>query len=146
MNEKILNLLNSIIPAAHIIVAERKSCFGGNYLKIMFAASDKLISNVPGQFPGCVSLNLNLESLELETQIFGGMGGQTLFRLPDKNDPKEQFLAYSSVRIPFRKPKKEEKNVLAAIEKFAQNWKLAIRENLDRIPHRELADWEKQGR
>ncbi len=141
MKNEILSLIQSIVPNAFVIVQDKKTFYGSEYLKIVIAGSDKLINNVQGQYPGLVSLSLDLKTLELEVQGYGGCGGQYVLIKPDKNNPRERNLVYGSVKVPFRKPKGEVKNVLAAIGKFAENWKRIIGENLDRMPHNELVDW-----
>ena len=141
MKNEILSLIESIVPKAFIIVEERKTFYGTDYLKIGIAGSDKLINNVKGQYPGLVSLSLDLEKLELEVQGYGGCGGQYILIKPDKNNPRESYLVYSSVKVPFRKPKGEVKNVMGAIARFAENWKRIIEENLDRMPHNDLVNW-----
>jgi hypothetical protein len=143
MKDKIKTLIQSIVPNAFIIVEDRKTFYQTPYLKILVAGSDKLINNVQGQYPGAVSLSLDLDKLVLEVQGYGGTGGQSILINIDKNNPRERFLAYSSVTIPFRKPKAAEANVMQAIAKFVSRWKEAIKENLDRMPHNDLADWKK---
>lgn len=131
MKEKVQEILNRVVPHAHTIVEERKNVIGsGSYLKILIAASDFEINQVKGQFPACVSLSLELDSMELQPQAFGGNGGNYIYRKTNEN---ERHFALGSIKIPFRKPKTEEKNVLMAIEKFAENWRKAIKDNLDQM-------------
>lgn len=142
MKTKIENILKENLPtSAYKSVTERKDCFGGLYLRIEFAANDYAINRVKGQFPQKVSLNLDLADLELMPQVFGGMGGQSIYREIDPTNPKEKFYACKGVRIPFRKPKKEEKFILNAITKFAQNWVKALKENKDVLTHQKLVDY-----
>ena len=143
MKEKILQKIQSIVPNAFVIVEDRKAFYGGNFLKIAIAGSDKLINNVKGQYPGLVSLSLDLDKKELSVQIYGGCGGQTLLVNVDKNDPAQKYNAYHGVRIPFRKPQPNDEKIVNAIGKFVQNWKDAIKSHLDRMPHAEMADWKK---
>jgi len=86
------------------------------YIRIMFAANDHAINGVRGQFPQCVSLLLSVNSLELQTQVYGGNGGGVIYRKPNMEDRKEKYLAMKNVKIPFRKPLKTEEAVLKAIQ------------------------------
>jgi hypothetical protein len=144
MENKILNILKETLPElTHIIVNKRKSCFGGEYLQIGFSASDHQINMVKYQYPQLVTLDLNLETLELHPQVFGGNGGQHIYRKPDMLKPNEGYLAMKAIKIPFRKPKNEEKFVLSAIEKFAKNWVKILRENKDKLMYHQYVDYNK---
>lgn len=138
MKDTIQSLLTKLLPNAFVTVEERTHFFGGSYIKIRIAASDYEINNVKGQHPALVSLSLDLNTLDLVPQCFGGCGGQHIYRKPRKDDPSEQYLALKGIKIPFRKPKAEEKHVLAAIERFALNWKKAVQENIDEMPYPEV--------
>lgn len=81
-----------------------------------------------------VSLALWYEYKELATQIFGGHGGGAFLRKPDRNDPKEKYLAFGRVKVPFRKPKFEEGKVYAAIGRFAQRYAALVLDNLEVLP------------
>lgn len=143
MKDQILNILNKTLPKqCFIVVNEYKGCFGTNYISIAFAANDKLINNVAGQYPQLVSLSLNLDSFKLSPQMYAGCGGQVIYREPNLNDPNEKYLAMKSVKIPFRTPKKEEKNILAAIERFANNWIKALKENKETLCHKDLVNYD----
>ncbi len=147
MKTKVENLLKSVLPSkAVIIVKERKQLFAPSedykYIHIAFATSSHEIHNVSGQLPEIVSLYLDLVTMELHPQSFGGNGGQLIYLKPDKNNPKERYLAMASVKIPFRKPQPNEKAVLNAIEKFAKNWVAAIKENKDRIFHSDIVNYD----
>lgn len=132
--QEIKELLLKTVPGAMFLVRVQCSPLGGdNYISIKIAASADEINRVKGQFPGVVSLWLDCKTLELRPQVFGGNGGQHIFVKP----PAGSHLAQESIKIPFRTPKKELKNVLAAIERFATRWKTTIRENLDRMPQYE---------
>lgn len=132
--QEIKELLLKTVPGAMFLVRPNISPLGGGaYISIKIAASADEINRVRGQFPGVVSLWLDFETLELRPQVFGGNGGQHIFVKP----PAGSHLAQESIKIPFRTPKKELKNVLAAIERFATRWKTTIRENLDRMPQYE---------
>lgn len=141
MTTQIETILKQVLPnTAKIIVAER-TLLGDKYIKIMFAISDYQINNVAEQFPQCVSLILHLETLELSVQIFGGMGGNRIYLKPNLDNPQEKYLAMVGVKIPFRKPKPELKNVLACVQKFAENWLIALKENKDRLMYSNYVDY-----
>lgn len=133
MKDKIKSLIESIVPNAFVIVEDR-NFLGTKSLKILVAASDKLINGVAGQYPGAVSLSLHVKTMELECQSFGGCGGKCLLVKPDLNNPKEAHHAFGSIIVPFRKPKTDERNVLSAIELFIRRWQKTILKNLRRMP------------
>jgi hypothetical protein len=143
MVEKIKNILNEVLPkAAFRLVSEGNGVFGGKYIKIAFAVSDYNINGISGQKVQVVSLNLELNCLELTTQIFGGNGGQSIYRKPNLNDPKEKYLAMKSVKVPFKRPKPEEQYVLSAIKRFAENWLKTLKENRDVLMYQELVNYD----
>jgi len=129
MQNKIENLLKSILPSdTEIIVSENRKYFSdGKELKIAFWPISNPINNVRGQYPQIVSLALDLDDMKLRTQIYGCNGGQCIYRIPEKGS----YLAMQRIKIPFRKPKPEEKFVLKAIENFAKRWLQAIKDNKD---------------
>ena len=142
IEQKINEILEKNLPKkAHKIVSEYRKVFGGKGLKIAFAASDYEINQVRNQFPQAVSLSLDLDNMELEIQVFGGMGGNRVYCEPDLNNPKEKYLAMAGRKVAFRRPKKEEKFVLRAIEKFAQNWVKVLKENKDVLTHQKEIDY-----
>ena len=143
--KKIQDILNKELPSGcYIYVNSRPHAFGnGNSIAIMFAATDYNINQVRGQRPQAVSLSLDLNDMELIPQVYGGNGGRTIYREPNLNDPSEKYLAMKSVKVPFRQPQKNETAVLKAIEKFAQNWRKTIRENIDTILYKDLVDYSK---
>lgn len=144
MKTEVENILKNVLPSkTNIIVKECKNYFGnGTYLAIAFSVSDYLINNVSGQYPQIVSLSLDLQTLELHPQVFGGNGGQCIYLIPDKNNIKEKYLAMAGLKIPFRTPKKENKFVLSAIEKFAENWLKAIKENKERLMYQNYVNYD----
>jgi hypothetical protein len=80
MKEQITAILARVIPNAFSVVTEYKYKFSGkNEIKIIIAATNDEINRVRGQYPACVSLLLELETMQLQTQIFGGMGGIASF-------------------------------------------------------------------
>lgn len=116
-----------------------------NNIGIAFSASDYNINNVRGQLPQLVSLALwNWDDgLELKPQIFGGDGGQIIYRKPNMQDDREKYLAMKSVKIPFRKPKGELKFIYAAIERFCQNWVKTLKENRNELMYQDIVDYDK---
>lgn len=142
MQDKIAAILNKVVPNAFSSVSSVE-IMGTNYLRISIAASDYEINNVSGQYPARVQLSLDVDTLELKPSSWGGMGGQQFYRLPNKENPKERYNALAAVRLPFRKPNANETAVLKAVEKFAQNWKKLLGENLEQMPHRENVDYAK---
>lgn len=143
MKNEILELLAKTLPPTFVYDAvERKQPLGnGFYIKIWAACSNIDINNVQGQKPQIVSLCLDLSSLELYPQIFGGNGGQCIYRKPNLEDSKEKYLAMKSVKIPFRKPQPQPEKVLAAIEKFFKNYFLALKENKEVLMYQNLVNY-----
>jgi hypothetical protein len=138
--EKIIKILETNTPTKALRICRRwKGAFGDEYVKIAIAASNAQIHDVDGQYPQMVSLKLNLQDLELSVQVYGGMGGQRIYRKPDAD---HQFYAMQGIKIPFRMPKKEEGAVLRAIEKFAQNWTSAMKENREVLMHQNLVNYD----
>lgn len=143
MKTKVLELLEKTLPSkTNLIVKEWKSFYGGKFLKIMFSVSNFEIHNVSEQYPQCVSLILDLETLELKPQIFGGMGGQCIYRKPDKSVRNEMYLAMKSVKIPFRTPIKEETKVLECIERFGKRWLETLKENREVLMYQNYVNYE----
>lgn len=140
--DKIKEILEKELPQEAFKVVSPHKGFGGQYLKIAFAANDHQINGVRGQLPQVVSLNLDLADLELETQCFGGNGGRCIYRKPNLEDAKEKYLAMKSVKVPFRKPKKEEKSVLNAITKFCQNWLKTLKENKETLEYQNVVNYD----
>jgi len=140
---KIEKILDKVLPGFYKNVFVRKNYFdNGESIGIIMAASNYEINRVKGQYPQDVSLMLDVNDMDLHVQVFGGNGGNRIYLVPDKNDPKEKYLAMAGVKIPFRTPKKEEKFVLQAIEKFAENYKIALKENKDRLFYKEYVDYD----
>ena len=142
MQAKVLELLESILPKeTKIIVSEYKPFYGDTALKIAFAVSDHQINNVRNQFVQAVSLSLDITNMELEVQIFGGMGGNRIYCKPNLELRAEKYLAMAGRKVSFRKPKKEEKFVLRAIKKFAENWLKTLKENENSLMYKDLVDY-----
>lgn len=113
-----------------------------NNLAIFIATSETNINNVNNQKPNIVSLILNLNTMDLTPQIFGGNGGQSFYRNINPNNPDEKFLAMRSVKVPFRKPQQNETSVLKAIETFCKNYKKLLIENYDLLRYPEFNNYE----
>jgi hypothetical protein len=143
LKSKIEKILDKVLPGFYKNVFIRKNYFdNGEYIGIIMAASNYEINRVKGQYPQDVSLMLDVNDMDLHVQVFGGNGGNRIYLVPDKNDPKEKYLAMAGVKIPFRTPKKEEKFVLQAIEKFAESYKNSLKENKDRLFYKEYVDYD----
>jgi hypothetical protein len=142
MTTEIKSILEKELPKNSWKLVTKGSHFDGSpYLKIAFAVSDYDINNVRGQKIQCVSLILDLTTLELQSQVFGGNGGQSIYRKPNMEHPREKYLAMKSVKIPFRMPKKEQKFVYNAIRKFAQNWVKSLTENIDELMYQDKVNY-----
>jgi hypothetical protein len=138
----IKTLLENTLPKnAYINVSTYKG-MSSNYIAIIFASKDYLINNVSGQRPDVVSLAIHLDSLELYPQIFGGNGGQRIFRKPNLNDEKEKYLAMKSVKIPFRKPQNNETAILKAIKLFAERWVNVLKENRENLQYQNIVNYD----
>ena len=136
MKEKIESILARTVPHAFTFVNEGEGWYDKRKeIKISIAATSDEINRVKGQYPAHASLLLLLDTMELNTQIFGGMGGGSIFRLPNKEIESEKYLALKAIKIPFRRPSKNEAAVLKAIEKFAIAWRETVRENLAAMPY-----------
>lgn len=110
-------------------------------LKIALAPTEHNINGVPGQKPELMSFALWYEYQELAPQHFGGSGGRAFHIKPDPDNPAEKYLAYASVKVPFRKPKWNEKAVYGALERFCQRYVQLLRENAERLPHKQHGDY-----
>jgi hypothetical protein len=129
---KIKAILISELPGFFTKVEIDKNFMSEEYIRIFMYTSDEDIHNVRGQKPNLCSLALE-KDLELRVQIYGCCGGNRIYTKPNLNDPKEKYLAMIGQKVNFRTPKKEEKTVLNAIKKFAQNYKATLelhKENL----------------
>jgi len=143
LQTKIEAILKEELPNFYTFVRKRKNFFAETYyLQIGMAASNYEINRVNGQYPQYVSLMLDLSDMDLRTQVFGGNGGDRIYLIPDKNDPKEKYLAMAGRRIPFRKPKPMEKNILDAIRRFAQNYRNTLVENRDRLMYQDVVNYD----
>ncbi|MDA3780355.1 MAG: hypothetical protein PF487_09100 [Bacteroidales bacterium] len=141
MQNEIKNLLEAVLPSKTIIeVSEHEQYFSNEKtLRIVFYPQSETVNGVRGQYPEVVSLSLSLDTLELQPQIYGGNGGQCIYRTPDENNP---YLAMQRIKIPFRKPKPEQKFILAAIKRFAERWLQTIKDNKDVLIHHDLVNYD----
>src|SRR5688572_18499875 len=97
--EDITNIIKSELPLFWFEVFKYKM-LGDDFLAIKIACTNYLINEVPGQRPQAVSLSLDLKTLELQPQVYGGNGGQKIYRNIDPNNPDEKWLAMKAVKIP----------------------------------------------
>ncbi len=142
MENKIKQVLKDNLPESfNIIVENRKNCFGGEYIKIAFSPNTHNINDVRGQYPQCVSLCYDIESKALYPQIYGGNGGQCIYREINPEIEAEKYLCMKSIKIPFRKPKAEEKSVLKAIEKFTKRYIEVMQANKDQLRYKDIVNY-----
>jgi hypothetical protein len=139
MKNQIEKILNDTLPKGfNIIVTEHKWTLGNNiYLNIMLSPNNHEMNNVRNQFPQLVALSLTLNTLELEVSHIGGMGGRSVNIKPQQN----KHLYCESIKIPFRKPQPNEKSVLNAIQKFAQNYVKILKDNKDILMFQNIVDY-----
>lgn len=104
-------------------------------LQIKLYVPGPTINDVPGQFIQRVLLVLDLEDMELRAVI------QRITRKINPNHPREKYLAQVGIKIPFRKPAREEEAVIRACARFAKRWVEALKENVDVLMHQDLVDY-----
>lgn len=144
IKNKITAILKKELAGFYIRLQDRTHFFDGTpQLAIKIAANDYKINNIAGQHPQSVSLMLDIATMELSVQIFGGNGGHRIYLIPDLSNPKEKYLAMSSAKVPFRTPQKNEKAVLNAIYLFATRYKFLLFENRDRLMYQNYVDYDK---
>jgi len=139
MKNQILTLLTDTLPKGfNIVITDYKWSLGGDrYLNIMLSPNNHEINGIRNQFPQLVALSLTLSNLELEVSYSGGMGGRCVSIIPQKN----KHLYCESVKIPFRKPQPNEKSVLNAIQKFAQNYVKILKDNKEILMFQNIVDY-----
>jgi len=141
MKQKITDLLTSILPNFLILVSEQGATFDNDqHLKIVMG-----IGSTSGGYLHPVSLALNTTKNILSVQIYGGQGGQSIYRETDPNNPKEKYLAFGRIKIPFKRPQCNEDAVLRAIERFAKNYKQAISDNKEVLISKDRIDFNALG-
>jgi hypothetical protein len=133
-------IIAETLPGFWSKVHEYKS-IGGKYIAIKIACSSYEINRVEGQRPQVVSLCLDPVTLELKPQVYGGNGGQTIYRKIDPNHPTERYLAMQSIKIPFRKPTPKLESIYKAIHKFCLNYKEALTNNVDRLEYQDVVNY-----
>jgi hypothetical protein len=67
----------------------------------------------------------------------GGMGGRSVNIKPQQN----KHLYCESIKVPFRKPQPNEKSVLNAIQKFAQNYVKILKDNKEILMFQDIVDY-----
>ncbi len=140
--EKIKTVLIKVLPSDTVISVWEYKVFD-EHIGIMFHPKSETINNVLGQYPQVVSLTLCLNDMDLQVQAFSGCGGNFIYRNINPDNPQEKYLAMKGIKIPFRKPKSEEKFILNAIERFAENWLKTLRENISVLKYQDMVDYEK---
>jgi hypothetical protein len=140
ISEEINKILAENLPGFWYHVNPYTS-LGGNFLAIKIACSSYEINRVEGQRINVVSLRLNLQTLELNPQVFGGNGGQSIYRDIDANNPLEKYLAMKSVKVPFRKPQNNLPSIYKAIQKFCVNYKETLTNNIALLRHKDIVDY-----
>ena len=142
LKPKIESIMSEELPSGFYTFADVSTgSFGGPYMKIAMACSNK-DKHVAGQKAQVVSLCLEAD-LELHPQVYGGNGGQCIHREPNKENTDEKFLAMKSVKVPFRRPNKDEEAVLKAVRRFCQAYLKTLRDNKAVLIDRHEIDYEK---
>lgn len=138
MKNQIENILTNTLPkGAFFKVIESKQVLSNNStLRVLIAANDNVNNGCFNSYPQLVSLNLELDTLELYPQVFGGVGGRCISLKPEKS-----YMYSESLVIPFRTPKPNEKAVLNAITKFAENYVKKMNENYSSLLHNDKIDY-----
>ena len=133
IEEKVLAEIEKAVPAEfYKKVLRRKNVLGtGEFLQIVVAPVDYHINDVRGQRPQVVSFALDLADLELRPQIYGGCGGRSITVKP----PEDSHLYCERVHIPFRTPKRAEKNILAALNRFFARYVAELRKQGSNLMH-----------
>ena len=131
----IFNDLRTIVPQQAHLEVKVSSPIGQPLIRIILAASDKLINNVEGQYPQKVVLTLFPQDLDLQTN------SRAVYRKP-REETKEQYYAMVAEKIPFRRPKQELPKVREAITRFATRWLDTMRGYKDELMYNDLVDYE----
>ena len=118
---ELTKILDNTLSGFYYSVTERKNCFGGEFIAINIATSDYAINGVRGQFYNNISMSL-YPDFELKFQIYGGNGGQCIYRTIDPKIEKEKYLALSREKITFRTPQKNKEAVLKAFQKVCERY------------------------
>jgi hypothetical protein len=124
LNEMVIeltNILDNTLSGFYYTVTERKNCFNGAFIAVNIATSDYCINQVRGQFHNNISMSLSSD-YELIFQVYGGNGGQRIYRSIDPNIEREKHLALGSEKISFRTPQKNKEAVLRAFQKVCDRY------------------------
>ena len=140
IKDKMAEKLSAGFPHA---VYESNGAFGGKYICLWIACSTHEINRVQGQRPQMVSLMLDLKDMELRPQVFGGNGGQCIYREPDRNNPMERHLAMKSVKVPFRKPKGTPEAVVECVGRFCDAYIKTLNDNYDQLRYKDVVEYDK---
>lgn len=141
--EKIHEIVKSKMPEGSWFKVREQTVIGDPMIYISIAASPYEINDVAGQHPQRVGLQLGVRTMRLDTVNIGGMGERSVYLHPDLNDEREKYLAMAGRNVPFRRPKPNEKAVLAAIERFIDRWFDALREHRARLKYDDVVDYDK---
>lgn len=137
LQSKIEQIIQNILPESFwYSVTIRKNAFVGEYVAIKMAAKDFRINDVAEQRPQAVSLRLDSD-MTLAIQSYGCTGGQRIYLVPEKGS----YFAMQGVKVPFRKPKRAEKNVLNAIAKFTERYIETLKVNKERLMYKDIVDY-----
>lgn len=131
--ESVTELLQKTIPG-FCVSATDYTGFSEKCIKISIAVGENKLQRC--------TLLLNLKTLVLRVQYFGGEGGQCIYRDIDPTKREERFLAMKGEKVFFRTPQPNEKDVLRAIERFALNYRDAILKFKDVLKGREHINFE----
>lgn len=111
-------------------VGERKGSLGSNYIDILVSPSTIQINKVRLQYPDLLGLILDVDTMELSVSNLGGTAGQVIYL-----KPTTIYTAYDIAKVPFRKPKPQESNILKAIEKYFDNYLTLLQQNKENLAH-----------
>lgn len=134
MKTKIEEILSRELPKFHTRTSQNRG-FGGDFIGIDISCSNKNINQVAGQNPQRVSLLFYLDELRFFAVH------TSIYRKINPEEPKERFLAMQNIKVPFRQPLRNEKAVLAAIERFCKAYKKAIEENIDVLMYQDIVNY-----
>jgi len=141
MQQAIISIIQEVLPNFWHSV-EPYTFWGQTSLAIKIAAKDYLINGVQGQRPQAVSMRLS-EQMELSVQVYGGCGGNWVYRNINPDNPKERFNAMASEKVPFRTPQKNEKAVLNAVRKFCENYRQILISHKEVLKYQDIVNYDK---
>jgi hypothetical protein len=131
MRNKINEILEKELKGFYYRISEFEF-LGHKLLRVTIAASEKTINNVNGEYPQKVVLQLDLGTLELNCY-------QHIYRNPEPNEN----LVMRALKVPFRTPDRNEKAILACIQRFVIRYKYILKSNIDVLRYQDLADYKK---